>query len=222
VREPTSPAAPVMLGRDHIPLSSAGKYHGQHMRGAVGGNGGVVSGTYNHANGTIRDSRGKIHKVISIDPTAYEARFKGDVASSHLPADIKARMAPYERGLQTGAVYKRLQREYRGPGTQAGASTVQFSAETGRLDTESHPFGKPGGPGLWGVKGMELPPYIQNIARALLRKGRAKNLSQAIAMAKGATSRWEHGKNTSPEVRAASAETNASWVAKQARGACSR
>jgi hypothetical protein len=94
---------------------------------------------------------------------------------------------------------------------------IELSADTGRLASTPHPFGKPDGPGLWGVKGMELPPYIQNIARALLRKGRAKNLSQAIAMAKGATARWATGKNTRPEVRAASAETNASWAAKQAR-----
>jgi hypothetical protein len=102
-------------------------------------------------------------------------------------------------------------------GWEAVLHAIELSADTGRLASEPHPFGKPSGPGLWGVQGMELPPYIQNIARALLRKGRAKNLSQAIAMAKGATARWQHGKNTRPEVRAASAATNASWAAKQAR-----
>jgi hypothetical protein len=95
---------------------------------------------------------------------------------------------------------------------------IQLSAETGRLATEHHPFGKPGGPGLWGVKGMELPPYIQNIARALLRTGRAKTLSQAIAIARGASKRWAAGGgNVRPEVRAASAATSADWSAKQAR-----
>jgi hypothetical protein len=94
---------------------------------------------------------------------------------------------------------------------------IELSAQTGALATTPHPFGKPGGPGLWDVKGMELPPYIQNIAHALLRTGRAKTVGQAIAMAKAATSRWEHGKNTTPEVRAASAVTNADWQAKRAR-----
>jgi hypothetical protein len=95
---------------------------------------------------------------------------------------------------------------------------ILLSAETGRLATEPHPFGKPGGPGLWGVKGMELPPYIQNIARALLRTGRAKDLSQAIAIARGASKRWAAGGgNVRPEVRAASAATSADWSAKQAR-----
>ncbi len=95
---------------------------------------------------------------------------------------------------------------------------ILLSAETGRLATEPHPFGKPGGPGLWGVKGMELPPYIQNIARALLRTGRAKTLSQAIAIARGASKRWAAGGgNVRPEVRAASQATGADWNAKQAR-----
>jgi hypothetical protein len=95
---------------------------------------------------------------------------------------------------------------------------IQLSADTGRLATEHHPFGKPGGPGLWGVKGMELPPYIQNIARALLRTGRAKTLSQAIAIARGASKRWAAGGgNVRPEVRAASQATSADWSAKQAR-----
>jgi hypothetical protein len=95
---------------------------------------------------------------------------------------------------------------------------IELSAQTGRLATTPHPFGKPGGPGLWDVKGMELPPYIQNIARALLRTGRAKNLSQAIAIAKGATNRWASGRgHVSPEVKAASSATNVDWDAKRAR-----
>lgn len=94
---------------------------------------------------------------------------------------------------------------------------IELSADTGRLASTPHPFGKPGGPGLWNVKNMELPPYIQNIARALLRTGRAKSLSQAIAIAKGATNRWSRGGgHVSPEVRAASAKTNADWDAKRA------
>lgn len=98
------------------------------------------------------------------------------------------------------------------------STLLDLSAETAGLAVTPHPFGKPGGPGLWHVKGMELPPYIQNIAHALLRTGRAKNLSQAIAMAKAATDRWKRGGGkVSPEVQAASAATSAQWAAKQAR-----
>jgi hypothetical protein len=93
---------------------------------------------------------------------------------------------------------------------------AELSAATAGLAVTPHPFGRPGGPGLWHVKGMELPPYVQNIAHALLRTGRAKTESQAIAMARAATKRWLHGKNTRPEVRAASGASDAEWRAKQA------
>jgi hypothetical protein len=104
----------------------------------------------------------------------------------------------------------------RPPGWTTGGDVVELSADTGALAVTPHPFGKPGGPGLWGVKNMQLPPYVQNIAHALLRTGRAKTIGQAIAMARAATKRWLHGKNTKPEVRAASGASDAEWRAKQA------
>jgi hypothetical protein len=95
---------------------------------------------------------------------------------------------------------------------------MDFSAQTEALASTHRPFGKPGGPGLWNVKGMQLPAYIQNIARALLRTGRARNLSHAIAIARAATKRWaKGGGNVHPEVRAASAATGAEWEASRAR-----
>jgi hypothetical protein len=158
---------------------------------------------------------------------------------SHLPPDIAKALNDYDANVRSGVIAfaggSKFATNYPGHaasdaalGRFVASKVAQFgwddldgiialSADTGRLASQHHPLGRPGGPGLWGVKGMELPPYIQNIARALLRKGRAKNLSQAIAMAKGATARWAAGKNTRPEVRAAAAATNASWAAKQAR-----
>ncbi len=104
------------------------------------------------------------------------------------------------------------------PSAYTFAEPVELSGKTGALATVPHPFGKPGGPGLWHQKGMELPPYVQNIAHAILRTGRAKTLGEAIAIAKGATSRWaKGGGDVKPEVRAASAATNADWEAKRAR-----
>jgi hypothetical protein len=92
---------------------------------------------------------------------------------------------------------------------------IDLSALTPGLASTPHPFGKPGGPGLWHQKGMELPPYIQNIARAILRQGRAKDLGSAIAIAKASTAKWA-ATSKHPEVRAASAATNADWNAKRA------
>jgi len=103
-----------------------------------------------------------------------------------------------------------------------GAQVVGLSAETARLAVQPHPFGKPGGPGLWHVKDMELPPYVQNIAHALLRTGRARDEGSAIAMARAATKRWMHGVHTTPEVRAASTASDAEWRAGQARAHATR
>jgi hypothetical protein len=89
-----------------------------------------------------------------------------------------------------------------------------MSAKTAALAVTPHPLGKKA---LWGVKGMELPPYIQNVAHALLRTGRAKTKGEAIAIARSATKRWKKGKNTSPAVRAASSLSDAQWRAKQAQ-----
>jgi hypothetical protein len=118
------------------------------------------------------------------------------------------------RKIRTSAVYDPAYTH--GMEKEVYGQAVTMSADTGRLATTPHPFGKPGGPGLWGVKGMELPPYVQNIAHALLRTGRAKDEGQAIAMARAATKRWLHGKNVHPEVRAAAAGADADWRAKQA------
>lgn len=96
----------------------------------------------------------------------------------------------------------------------AGAA-VELSAQTPALSTVHHPLGQPGGPGLFRVKGLMLPAYIENIARALIRSGRPE--SQAIQLAIGACQRWARGRGkVSPEVRAAAAKALAEWEAAKA------
>lgn len=124
--------------------------------------------------------------------------------SGSVPAKYKEHVDVYQRDVQEHSNLADIIR------------SVELSAQTARLAVQPHPFGKPGGPGLWNVKGMQLPPYVQNIAHALLRTGRAKDLGSAIAIARAATRKWEHGKNTRPEVRAASAGADAEWRSKQA------
>lgn len=91
-----------------------------------------------------------------------------------------------------------------------------MSEKTPALATTPAPLGKPDGPGLFHVKGLELPPYIQNLARAMMRQGHTK--SEAIQLALGAVERWKDGGggNVSPEVRAAAGAAWAQWLA--ARG----
>lgn len=157
------------------------------------------------------------HPQATSDAAKKAATYKALRASGHSHSAamniLKGTFRQISRAFQAGSVTESIT-QY---AWEDVLDAIELSAQTGRLASEPHPFGKPGGPGLWNVKGMELPPYIQNIARALLRTGRAKNLSQAIAIAKGATNRWgKGGGHVSPEVRAASAKTNASWDAKRA------
>lgn len=66
---------------------------------------------------------------------------------------------------------------------------------------DASPLGKPGGP-------RKLTDYTREIAHALLRTGRAKTRSQAIAIARGAQKRWSRGGGkVRPQVRVAAAKS---------------
>lgn len=87
------------------------------------------------------------------------------------------------------------------------------TAETPEASTVHHPFGKPGGPGLWHT-GKELPAYIQNVAHAFRRKGMPE--SEAISQAVGVVRNWAeghdgHGHKVHPDVQAAAGKAIAEW-----------
>lgn len=109
-----------------------------------------------------------------------------------------------------GAVAKNAQ--LRGQSQQL----VNLSAETGRLAVTPAPYGKPGGPGLYGVKGNKHSDYEEQIVQALMRKGMDKG--KATAIARSSIRRWmAGGGKVSPEVRAASGVAEAQEIAAQAR-----
>jgi hypothetical protein len=88
---------------------------------------------------------------------------------------------------------------------QASPSSYTFSADTGRLAVTPAPRGKPGGPGLYGVKGNQHSPYMQQIVKALIEK-RGMDPGKAYAIAWGAMRKWAKGGGKAhPEVRAAAA-----------------
>lgn len=92
-----------------------------------------------------------------------------------------------------------------------------FSAETGRLATTPRPYGRPGGPGLYNVKGLKHSDYLENIVHALMTK-RGFDKGKATAIARGAIRKWERGGGkVHPEVRAAAAAAEAQENAAQAR-----
>lgn len=57
------------------------------------------------------------------------------------------------------------------------------TAETPVASTVHEPLGNPAGPGLFHVKGLQLPAYIQHVAHRLIAQGHGE--SNAIQMAVG-------------------------------------
>jgi ADP-ribosyltransferase exoenzyme len=92
-------------------------------------------------------------------------------------------------------------------GSPSDGDAVKKSAQTAALSSTHSPLGTHG---LWGDKSAQLPAYLQNIAKALIRSGHDE--SSAIAMAIGAVKRWAAGRGkVTPEVRAAAAKALAEW-----------
>jgi hypothetical protein len=91
---------------------------------------------------------------------------------------------------------------------------IALSAETGRLASTPAPYGKPGGPGLYGVKGLKHSDYLEQVVQALMRKGMDKG--KATAIARGSIRKWM-AKSKHPEVRAAAGLAETQEIAAQAR-----
>lgn len=101
---------------------------------------------------------------------------------------------------------------------------VKLTPRTAEASTVPEPIGKPNGPGLWHVKGMQLPPYVQHLAHHLIGK---YGESRGIAMAKGIVAKWKQGINPGgrhkdgkvshvhPDVQAAASKAIAQWEQKR-------
>lgn len=91
-----------------------------------------------------------------------------------------------------------------------------MSEKTAILESTPAPLGKPGGPGLFRMKGARLPNYIEQIAKGLMEK-RGMTRSRAIQTSIGVCQRWARGGgDVHPEVRAAAAKAIAEWEARKA------
>ena len=96
------------------------------------------------------------------------------------------------------------------------AFVVELSARTAQLEVTPAPRGKPGGPGLYDVKGLSHVPYFQQVVKALIEK-RGMPPGKAYAIAYGALRKWRAGGgHTHPEVRAAATGALAGEKAKGA------
>lgn len=82
-----------------------------------------------------------------------------------------------------------------------------MSKQSLALASTPHPLGK--NP-LWHVKGLTLPPYIENIAAALIGAGHTE--SDAISIAVGVIKRWAAGGGkVDAGTRAAAAKALGEW-----------
>lgn len=94
------------------------------------------------------------------------------------------------------------------------------TAETPVASTVHEPFGSPSGPGLFHVKNLELPAYIQHVAHHLVGAGHTE--SQAIQMAVGIVKGWAAGRTPNgkghvhPDVQAAATKAVTEWEADKA------
>ena len=77
------------------------------------------------------------------------------------------------------------------------------------------PYGKPGGPGLYRVKGLKHSDYEEQIVKALMEK-RGMDKGRATAIARSSIRKWMT-KSKHPEVRAAAAAAEAEELKAQAR-----
>jgi hypothetical protein len=94
-----------------------------------------------------------------------------------------------------------------------GPRAIDLSAQTAALEATPAPYGKPDGPGLYGVKGQKHSNYYEHIVQAMIRKGKTK--AEASAMAWGILRRWAAGGGkVHPEVQAAAAAALAQEAAK--------
>jgi hypothetical protein len=97
------------------------------------------------------------------------------------------------------------------------APAVDLSARTAQLEATPAPYGKPGGPGLYGVKGNTHSPYYEQIVKALMEK-RGMDKGKASAIAWGALRKWQRGGgHVHSEVRAAATGALAGEKVAQAR-----
>jgi phage head maturation protease len=96
----------------------------------------------------------------------------------------------------------------------AGGGDVGYGEPLPRGATRAlahEPLGKPGGPGLFHHKGMQLPAFVQHIAKDLM-ESRGMPESEAIAMAVAQCKKWAAGgQDVKPETRAKAAAAVAEW-----------
>jgi hypothetical protein len=94
---------------------------------------------------------------------------------------------------------------------------IDLSAKTAALESTPALYGKPGGPGLYGVAGNKHSDYFEQVVKGLMTK-RGMDKGQASAIAWGVLRKWAHGGGgVHPEVAAAASKALAQESAASAK-----
>jgi hypothetical protein len=97
------------------------------------------------------------------------------------------------------------------------SAAIEFSAKTAALEQTPALYGKPGGPGLYGVAGNKHSDYFEQVVKGLMTK-RGMGKGQASAIAWGVLRKWAHGGGgVHPEVAAAASRALAQEAAASAK-----
>jgi hypothetical protein len=108
----------------------------------------------------------------------------GKSTTTHIPAqDIRVLTPVSSKGIALARTWDEL------------AAVIDLSARTPMLSVTPAPYGRPGGPGLYRLKGNAHSPYYEQVVQALMRK-RGMSKAQASAVAWGALRHWAAGRNT--------------------------
>jgi hypothetical protein len=165
-----------------------------------GGSGGILSGPHPADRLTVAANPGTTAKAMS------------DADLKAADKELSRRAAMLGKPGQLSRAHKAVAAETRRRKTKALAygwndlgALIELSAETGRLASTPAPDGKPGGPGLYGVKGLGHSAYFENVRNGLMKRGMDEG--KASAMTWGILRRWAAGGGkVHPEVKAAAAK----------------
>lgn len=166
-------------------------------------------------NERIRESGG--YQGVSVEPQDIPATIIAQLLPPEMQGPYKPPNISLEEAVRqmfTGkvAALDLTRDDFTGMAFDVVLDELTKSPKTPMYSATHHPLGVEG---LWHHEGLQLPAYIQNVAKGLMESGHPR--SEAIPMAINAIKRWARGEgHVHPEVRAASRKALAEWSALKA------
>lgn len=156
----------------------------------------------------------------SYPKTAEDALTDDDMEQAH--QHLRKTCPWYEKASAGAPVADFEQHCQAAHGSQPPKLVVKLTPHTAEASTVDKPTRPPGGPGLFHVKGLHLPPYIQHLWFHLVKEYGEK---KAYGVAVGVVKKWAAGINpggkhptkTHPDVKAAASKNVAQWEEDRAK-----